>query len=176
MSIGQIADDILGIDPSGEGIFGSFRDNPELGALASLGLSFVPGVGPLLASTVPQAITSMAAPKMPAGMLSGPAPSMGGGLLGGPMDTSAFDYARSIAGGMPFSQVVQPGMSFSPTQPMGQQMIEQAPVPSRKPMIPIPPTPEITLKPPTPLSSSMPSIPIEDIERIRALLGPGEIA
>ena len=175
MSIGQIADDILGIDPSGEGIFGSFRDNPELGALASIGLSFVPGVGPILASTVPQAITSMAAPKVPTGMLSGPAPSSGG-LLGGSMDTSAFDYARSIAGGIPFSQIVQPGMSFSPTQPMGQQMIEQALVGSPKPMIPIPPTPEITPIPPTPLSPSKPSIPIEDIERIRALLGPGEIA
>ena len=176
MSIGQIADDILGIDPSGEGIFGSFRDNPELGALASLGLSFVPGVGPLLASTVPQAITSMAAPKMPAGMLSGPAPSMGGGLLGGPMDTSAFDYARSIAGGIPFSQIVQPGMSFSPTQPMGQQLTQQVPLPAPMPMIPMRPTPEITPIPATPPAPSMPSIPIEDIERIRALLGPGEIA
>ena len=173
MSIGQIADDILGIDPSGEGIFGSFRDNPELGALASLGLSFVPGVGPLLASTVPQAITSMAAPKMPAGMLSGPAPSMGGGLLGGAMDTSAFDYARSIAGGMPFSQIVQPGMSFSPTQPMGQQLTQQVSLPAPMPMIPMRPTPEIT---PIPANPPMPSIPREDIERIRALLGPGEIA
>jgi hypothetical protein len=176
MSIGQIADDILGIDPSGEGIFGSFRDNPELGVLASLGLSFVPGVGPLLASTIPQAITSMAAPKMPAGMLSGPAPSMGGGLLGDPMDTSAFDYARSIAGGIPFNQIVQPGMSFSSTQPMGQQLTQQVPLPAPKPMIPIPPTPEITPIPPTPLSPSKPLMPIEDIERIRALLGPGEIA
>ena len=176
MSIGQIADDILGIDPSGEGIFGSFRDNPELGALASLGLSFVPGVGPILASTVPQAITSMAAPKIPTGMLSGPAPSMGGGLLGGPMDTSAFDYARSIAGGIPFSQIVQPGMSFSPTQPMRQQLTQQVPLPAPKPIIPMRPTPEITPISATPPAPSMPSIPREDIERIRALLGPGEIA
>ena len=173
MSIGQIADDILGIDPSGEGIFGSFRDNPELGALASIGLSFVPGVGPVLANTIPQALTAMAAPKAPAGMLSGPAPSMGGGLLGGPMDTSAFDYARSIAGGMPFSQVVQPGMSFSPTQPMGQQLTPQAPMPAPMPMIPMRPAPEIT---PLPTTPPKPSIPREDIERIRALIGPGEIA
>lgn len=173
MSIGRIADDILGIDPSGEGIFGSFRDNPELGALASIGLSFVPGVGPVLANTIPQALTAMAAPKAPAGMLSGPAPSMGGGLLGGPMDTSAFDYARSIAGGMPFSQVVQPGMSFSPTQPMGQQLTPQAPMPAPMPMIPMRPAPEIT---PLPTTPPKPSIPREDIERIRALIGPVGIA
>jgi hypothetical protein len=171
MSIGRIADDILGIDPSGEGIFGSFRDNPELGALASIGLSFVPGVGPVLANTIPQALTAMASPKAPAGMLSGPAPSMGGGLLGGPMDTSAFDYARSIAGGMPFSQVVQPGMSFSPTQPMGQQLTPQAPLPT----IPMRPTPKIDLKPPiAPVGAGVMSK--EEMERIRALLGPGEIA
>ena len=41
-----------------------------------------------------------------------------------PVDTdptyrSGFDYARSIAGGMPFEQVVAPGMSFSPDRPMG---------------------------------------------------------
>jgi len=172
MSLGKIADDILGIDPSGEGIFGSFRDNPELGALASVGLSFVPGVGPVLANTIPQALTAMAAPKAPVGMLSGPAPSMGG-LLGGQMDTSALDYARSIAGGMPFSQIVQPGMSFSPTQPMGQQLTPQAPLPAPMPMIPMRPAPEIT---PLPTTPPKPSIPREDIERIRALIGPGEIA
>ena len=41
-----------------------------------------------------------------------------------PVDTdptyrSGFNYARSIAGGMPFEQVVAPGMSFSPDRPMG---------------------------------------------------------
>ena len=41
-----------------------------------------------------------------------------------PVDTdptyrSGFDYARSIAGGLPFEQVVAPGMSFSPDRPMG---------------------------------------------------------
>ena len=30
------------------------------------------------------------------------------------------EYLQSIAGGMPFSQIVQPGMSFSPEFPMGQ--------------------------------------------------------
>jgi len=51
----------------------------------------------------------------------------GGGLgtnLVQPVDTdptyrSGFDYARSIAGGIPFEQVVAPGMSFSPDRPMG---------------------------------------------------------
>ena len=37
----------------------------------------------------------------------------GGGLLSGQA------YAQQIAGGMPFEQVVAPGMSFSPDQPMG---------------------------------------------------------
>jgi hypothetical protein len=36
-----------------------------------------------------------------------------------PTYRSGFDYARSIAGGMPFEDVVAPGMSFSPDQPMG---------------------------------------------------------
>jgi len=38
---------------------------------------------------------------------------MSGGLLSGQA------YAQQIAGGMPFEQVVAPGMSFSPDQPMG---------------------------------------------------------
>lgn len=36
-----------------------------------------------------------------------------------PTYSSGFDYARTIAGGMPFEDVVAPGMSFSPDQPMG---------------------------------------------------------
>jgi len=36
-----------------------------------------------------------------------------------PTYSSGFDYARSIAGGMPFGDVVAPGMSFSPEDPMG---------------------------------------------------------
>jgi len=36
-----------------------------------------------------------------------------------PTYTSGFNYARTIAGGMPFEDVVAPGMSFSPEQPMG---------------------------------------------------------
>ena len=36
-----------------------------------------------------------------------------------PTYRSGFDYARSIAGGMPMSQVIAPGLSYSPEQPMG---------------------------------------------------------
>ena len=43
----------------------------------------------------------------------GGAGGMGGGLLSGQA------YAQQIAGGMPFEQVVAPGMSFSSDQPMG---------------------------------------------------------
>jgi hypothetical protein len=40
-----------------------------------------------------------------------------GGGMGGLLSGQA--YAQQIAGGMPFEQVVAPGMSFSPDQPMG---------------------------------------------------------
>ena len=40
-----------------------------------------------------------------------------GGGVGGLLSGQA--YAQQIAGGMPFEQVVAPGMSFSPDQPMG---------------------------------------------------------
>ena len=36
-----------------------------------------------------------------------------------PTYRSGFDYARSIAGGIPMSQVIAPGVSYSPEQPMG---------------------------------------------------------
>ena len=36
-----------------------------------------------------------------------------------PTYSSGYEYARTIAGGMPFEDVVAPGMSFSPDQPMG---------------------------------------------------------
>jgi len=42
---------------------------------------------------------------------------MGGGMGSGLLSGQA--YAQQIAGGMPFEQVVAPGMSFSPDQPMG---------------------------------------------------------
>src|SRR5210317_1461039 len=36
-----------------------------------------------------------------------------------PTFRSGFDYARSIAGGMPMEQVIAPGVSYSPEQPGG---------------------------------------------------------
>ena len=36
-----------------------------------------------------------------------------------PTYSSGYEYARTIAGGMPFEDVVAPGMSFSPEEPMG---------------------------------------------------------
>ena len=36
--------------------------------------------------------------------------------VGDPTYRSGFDYARSIAGGMPMSQVIAPGVSYSPEQ------------------------------------------------------------
>ena len=36
-----------------------------------------------------------------------------------PTYSTGFDYARSIAGGIPMSQVIAPGVSYSPEQPMG---------------------------------------------------------
>lgn len=39
--------------------------------------------------------------------------------LSDPTYRSGFDYARSIAGGIPMSQVIAPGVSYSPEQPMG---------------------------------------------------------
>jgi len=53
---------------------------------------------------------------------------------------SAIRYAQSIAGGMPFSQVVQPGMSFSPQFPMGDRVIPPSPgLPAIQPPAVIPP-------------------------------------
>ena len=39
--------------------------------------------------------------------------------VGDPTYRSGFDYARSIAGGMPMSQVIAPGVSYSPDRPEG---------------------------------------------------------
>ena len=39
--------------------------------------------------------------------------------LSDPTYSSGYDYARSIAGGMPMSQVIAPGVSYSPEQPGG---------------------------------------------------------
>ncbi len=56
---------------------------------------------------------------------------------------SGFDYARSIAGGMPMSQVIAPGVSYSPEQPMGYTQ-EQLNLPKN---VDIPPPPPPILPP-----------------------------
>lgn len=59
-----------------------------------------------------------------------------------PTYRSGFDYARSIAGGMPMSQVIAPGVSYSPEQPMGYTQ-EQLNTPvGTTPVEPPPPPPE----------------------------------
>lgn len=168
----KVFDDILGIDPSGQGLVGSIRDNPRtaallgglgagsllygglgglgsaiggglssagsaLGGLGSSALGAVgglSGLGGLLGKVAPYAVGyglgRQQGPQIPPeGFYN--MPGMGGGLLGGgaPIGQSAFDYARSIAGGMPFEQVVQPGMEFSLESPMGEPVAPQAQVP-----------------------------------------------
>ena len=44
----KVFDDILGIDPSGQGLVGSIRDNPRTAAV--LGGLLIPGVGSALTS------------------------------------------------------------------------------------------------------------------------------
>ena len=60
-----------------------------------------------------------------------------------PTYSSGFDYARSIAGGMPMSQVIAPGVSYSPEQPMGYTQ-EQLNIPKN---VDIPPPPPPILPP-----------------------------
>lgn len=73
-----------------------------------------------------------------------------------PTYRSGFDYARSIAGGMPFEDVVAPGMSFSPDRPMGYtqedlmpKFVSEGPVP----VMPVAPTKG------TPVAPSFPTMP-----------------
>ena len=44
-----------------------------------------------------------------------------------PTYSSGYEYARTIAGGMPFEDVVAPGMSFSPDKPMGYTQADLTP-------------------------------------------------
>ena len=60
-----------------------------------------------------------------------------------PTYRSGFDYARSIAGGIPMSQVIAPGVSYSPEQPMGYTQ-EQLNIPKN---VDIPPPPPPILPP-----------------------------
>ena len=53
--------------------------------------------------------------------------------------SSGFDYARSIAGGIPASQMIAPGVSYSPDQPGGYtQQDLNAPSLPELPMQPLP--------------------------------------
>jgi hypothetical protein len=61
-----------------------------------------------------------------------------------PTYTSGFNYARTIAGGMPFEDVVAPGMSFSPEQPMGYTQADLNVVNLPRDVAPVFPTPPAT--------------------------------
>jgi len=83
----------------------------------------------------------------------GGGPIGGGGfnLAGGyvpiatdPTYSSGFRYAQQIAGGMPFEQVVAPGMSFSPEQPMGYTQADLNVVNLPRDVAPVFPTPPAT--------------------------------
>ena len=52
-----------------------------------------------------------------------------------PSFASGFNYARSIAGGLPMEQVIAPGVSFSPEQPGGYTQAQLGPVISDMPTI-----------------------------------------
>jgi hypothetical protein len=52
-------------------------------------------------------------------------PAVDGLFGGGPIiGSKALEYARAISGGMPFEQIVQPGMEFSTSQPMGRSVFD----------------------------------------------------
>jgi hypothetical protein len=61
-----------------------------------------------------------------------------------PTYTSGFNYARTIAGGMPFEDVVAPGMSFSPEQPGGYTQADLNVVNLPRDVAPVFPTPPAT--------------------------------
>ena len=61
-----------------------------------------------------------------------------------PTYSSGFQYAQQIAGGMPFEQVVAPGMSFSPEQPMGYTQADLNVVNLPRDVAPVFPTPPAT--------------------------------
>jgi len=58
-----------------------------------------------------------------------------------PTYRSGFDYARSIAGGMPMSQVIAPGVSYSPEMPMGYTQAQLNTAVGTTPVEPPPPPP-----------------------------------
>ena len=75
-------------------------------------------------------------------------------------------YAQQIAGGIPFEQVVAPGLQFSPEAPMGLtqeqlNLIAQGPVPvmPEAPTIGEPVAPSIPTMPFAPVGTPMPTLP-----------------
>lgn len=58
-----------------------------------------------------------------------------------PTYTSGFNYARSIAGGIPMEQVIAPGVSYSPEQPMGYTQAQLNTPVGTTPVEPPPPPP-----------------------------------
>lgn len=83
-----------------------------------------------------------------------------------PTYSSGFQYAKQIAGGMPFEQVVAPGMSFSPEFPMGYTQAQlDMPVLTEAPVMPVPPAttgqvfePSYPTMPYAPTGTPMPTI------------------
>ena len=75
-------------------------------------------------------------------------------------------YAQQIAGGMPFEQVVAPGLQFSPQAPMGLTQAQldlisagEAPVMPVAPTIGEPVAPSIPTMPFAPVGTPMPTLP-----------------
>ena len=58
-----------------------------------------------------------------------------------PTYRTGFDYARSIAGGIPMEQVIAPGVSYSPKQPMGYTQTQLNTPVGTTPVEPPPPPP-----------------------------------
>ena len=83
-------------------------------------------------------------------------------FAGGPIiGSKALEYATAISGGMPFDQIVQPGMEFSTAQPMGRSVFDinfslLPGTPSITPPPPPPPDP-VVAPPPTPAPAPTPA-------------------
>jgi hypothetical protein len=75
-----------------------------------------------------------------------------------PTFTSGLNYARTIAGGMPFEDVVAPGLQFSPEAPMGltQQQLNMV-SPGEVPIMPVAPTIQEPVAPSEPMMPYAPT-------------------
>ena len=122
-SVRNIADDVLGIDPSGQGLLGSIRNNPRtfgfmLGGIPGL----LAGEGYKQYRKAEQQQGRETDPY--AGFYNMPGMGADGGA---PIGLSGLEYASSIAGGIPFEEIVQPGREFSLAAPMGEAVAPQTP-------------------------------------------------